>query len=311
MDTTAVEKVTMSKLIFTQDLNGERSWINSQFPGYRNLQTKHSGMWAGHSPTDPDEQNLFEVPCSDPVDCYNSVRSFDGAYKSIYSTDIGIDDVNWVCADNIVSNLNFSHPITESTHYQAVTFGRCGTVFTESLLRQRYKELAPHFAAASRDELQNNLISRISANKETAIALVYRNNWWEWITSTLIGHTHGYYHYDSVIDWSQLPSVELTDSFLKNSHHQVVSTWNLFCNLRVLFSDRLFYLLELSDTSSKHAKNTSHKKINYDKRQLISNFDSAEKKFKNTYLEEWTTMTNRCTQHLVSMGCKTDITLDK
>ena len=64
MDNSSVE----NKIIFTQDVPGEREWIQSQFPGYSNLETVSSGKWSSEFPLDNDQKNLYEIAFSDHHD---------------------------------------------------------------------------------------------------------------------------------------------------------------------------------------------------------------------------------------------------
>jgi hypothetical protein len=288
-----------NKIVFTQDVPGEREWINSHFPGYINLETVHSGKWPPNGIFADDNNLLFEYSRKDPI----VDTEFVGATKSLYTKDIGIIDNTWIYADNLISNLDFSIPKTCNEYYQAVTFRRVGTVFTESLLRQQYKRLAAHYA----NNKDNKLVNLLTNHKNTDIALIYRDNWWEWITSCFIGHNYGFHHHDTQIDWASLPAIELSESVL-DQHYQLCKTnWNFFCNLRVLFPDRIFYLLEFSDMIEKYSAYTDHKKIIYDKKQLISNFDLMHNIFNLRYKNNFETITKRCCSHLVKMKCITNL----
>ena len=76
-----------NKIVFTQDVSGEREWIQSQLPGHTNLETSSSGNWPWDFPKDTNQSQLFEIAFSDQVDITKILSADIDCIKSFYRSD--------------------------------------------------------------------------------------------------------------------------------------------------------------------------------------------------------------------------------
>ena len=64
-----------NKIIFTQDVPGERGWLQRQFPAHKNFETSSSGKWTAEFPSISDQATLHEIAYSDHYDLLTLLHS--------------------------------------------------------------------------------------------------------------------------------------------------------------------------------------------------------------------------------------------
>lgn len=296
----------MSNIVFTQDVQGERDWLQSLFPECVNFETVGSGKWPDSVPATSGDV-LYEIAYSDTVEYPGFLHFPANKYKSIYNSQPGFNDKHWYYADILLSEVDFDCFKDLNNPYSIVcTFSRCGSELTEDLLLTRFKPLAPHFVVGSNEENQANVDKIVQAHDVTVV-LVYRKSWWDWIISSSIKRRYGAYHYYDNQAIDELPPFDITEEFILESQNEVLRTWDFWCNLRVKFPEHDFYLLEFSDIVNKYAKLSSHQALRYNKERIIGNYHQAKQLFESKYLNDWITVSERCRSHLINMGCHTDM----
>jgi hypothetical protein len=290
-------------IVFTQDTPGERAWLAQKYSGYRLLETINSGLWPTNIPVNISQGMLYEISDTDTFHHDQLINCNIPTTKSVFNFNAGMHSKNWIYADALLSNVNFSSPLNTSEKFQLCTFARTGTLFLRSILLKNYKELSEPINVSS---VENNFAS-VNFLKENPVnnIILYRKDLWGWLTSKFIGETisKGLLHYDDDFNWAEADPHELSEIYISNKQKEFIHTWNFFCNLRAALPAHTFYLLEFSENIEKYKNFTIHDKINYDKSKLISNLSDAKKIFEDRYEKNWQAMQNRCCQHLYSMGC--------
>ena len=295
-------------IVYTQDVPGEREWLSQQFPGFINLETVHSGLW---SRVDSSVDCLLEIPESDDLSVRDVILNWQDAktYTSIYQPGNVLSSCRWTESSFVVYNGDFSCGSGSETHYNCFTFTRAGTVFLESLFVKKYKMVEDHSMIGNSTHLQQ--FYDTVTNASSVVVIPYRNNWWEWITSSVISEINQpinvALHYDSRIDFNNLRKVKLNESIIENYYNMAISSWEFICNLRSCLPHRKFYVLEFSDMISKYQSATTHKKIPYDKKSLIEDYDRIKELFDLKFKEKFKTIELRAVNHLKQMECLTDL----
>lgn len=295
----------MNKVVFTRDVDGERDWINSKFPGYTNLETIHSGKWFSNDSSTA----IYEIPYSDEFSSDIDFKNIE-TYKSLYPADedIILIDRNWCNASNLLYDITFStFQDLPNEFVQTFTFSRAGTEFVESLLSQHYKTLFYHYRI-NIESKNTNMLNILKNKTDITIALVYRNNWWEWAISNIIGRQYGQVHYDNnILGWDFAIPISLSDIDFATLETEIIHTWSFWCSLRNIFPQHDFYLLEFSDNIKRYSSKTSHSRVLYDKTKLIANYQETKEKFELQFLPRWKIMEHNSVKHLLEMGCKTNL----
>ena len=295
-----------SKIVFTQDLPGEREWLEQQFPDHTMYETEFSGKW----PDKPFNQSVpavYEIP---PDSLLNVSDLPIPKYKSLYKLDSKFVSPKWCQADQLlINNLNFA-PQPKAKKAQVIHFARSGTVFLESILYQKCNYIkdigwnpktphSDHHQLGGDDSLFYNLID----NSRPDIFFCYRKNWWDWFVSLQIALQFDYYHYYNNVAWDQLAPFEITSNHMEEQLNQITAGWNAICHFRTYYPNLNFYIFEFSDLI-KHQSLTSHQKINYNKQRLISNYDSAKQMFEHEYVLKFDKCARNSLTHLQTMNCK-------
>jgi predicted DNA binding CopG/RHH family protein len=304
----------MTNLIcFTQDVPGERDFINSHFPQHINLETNSSGNWPAKMPTEgsSDKNFLYEIAYSDYFSHQQLLDLNLPTYKLFYkknpSTNV-LDNRHWVYADHLLHNFDFQEFRDElDPYFQVLHVARSGTVFTESILSKKYKKINHHHGVSCEDNVNAAWIDTLDINKKVTVALVYNEDIWRVLTSTKIANTYGFHHHYSVIDWENLEPLVLTNKDMLDFQSMLISSFNWFCNTRSCLPTHNFYLLEGSNLINKYSKYTTHSKINYDKKKLISNYNEAKQEFETHFQKNLQLITFRMKNHLTAMKCRTNI----
>lgn len=296
----------MNKIIYTQDVPGERNWISSQFPDFENLETEYSGKWSTNLFSNK-QNTIWEIPPDSMLD----VSTIDCIkYKSLYQLDIDFISNRWCESEQLlIRNLKFdSQPRAEKA--QVLTFYRTGTIFLESILYQicGYAKGGDLALLASTDD--SKMIYDLAKTSQPDIFLCYRSDWWEWIVSVLISEKFDYYHYDSDIDWQQLESFEILLQDFEHWANIARSNWQALCHFRTQFPNLNFYVFEFS-TLVKNKHLTNHRSIKYDKKSLISNYSQAKTLFETQYLLKFQLWEKNCVRHLQTMNCQIATNFDK
>jgi hypothetical protein len=295
----------MNKIIFTQDVPGEREWIQSQFPGHHMFESEFGGKW----PKNPFIQN-FDAVWEIPPDSVTDLTSVSGeTYKSLYQLDTDFVSPKWCDADHLlIRNLEFgSQP--RSPKAQVIHVARSGTVFLESILYRHFDYLkdrrwnprdipCDHYWLHDDDKIFYDLITRSMPD----IYFVYRKNWWDWFVSNQICLQFDYYHYFDDVDWESLPPFEITASDMERMVEIIKSTWNSMCHFRTHFPTLNVYIIEFSDLI-KHQHLTTHQAIAYDKKRLVKNYNEARELFDANFTRKFDQLANRCLVHLQNMNC--------
>lgn len=296
-----------NKIVFTQDLPGEREWINSQFPGFTNVETEFSNKWPESEPTDNDDGIIWEIP----PESNRNVSSLDcDKIKSLYQLDQHYISHRWTDANSILNNkLTFSSG-PKSNYVQVLTFMRCATVFAESILYNKcgYKPVADrpydennryHQFMGGDDSVVYRYVEKYSPD----VFLTYRKNWWEWTISMMIGKQHGFFHGNDSVNWKDMSSVSILEEQLDFISNQVRANWQALCHFRTCCPSLNFYIIEYSDII-KQSQLTNHSKLEYDKEKLIKNYTEVKKVFDSKFLPLFTSWESNCINHLTTMGCQ-------
>jgi hypothetical protein len=296
----------LNKIIFTQDVPGEREWINSQFPGYTNFESEFSGKWPPGGISDQNTNALWEIPPDSDLDV--SSINFE-KIKSQYRSDSFVNR-NWCYADSMISRLTFKSDAPRAPHAQVMHFPRAGTRFLESILfgacgYQKTSHIGP-----SSNEEENNKTYQLLENTNPDIFINYREDWWGFASSLIISRKYGYYHSDTEPDWSKFEPFKITQEDLDLAQHESWAIWNFLCGLRTKFANLNFYIIEFS-TLVKHQQLTTHSKLKYNKNLLITNYDQAKQWFYSDYLENMLTYQNKALHHLATMNCVTITNFEK
>lgn len=294
----------MSNIIcYTQDVPGEREWINSQFPGFTNLETESSGKWTNANSTG---DFIWEIPYTDLYDVTIIKNLNNPLVKTIYRNDIDtvIHDNDILSVDRLLINseikfLNNTEDNIKS--YSMFTFTRCGTLFTESLLRQKYPATGPHYVMVGIDKI--NAVKSVSLDLTTRVCLNYRSNWWSWLTSQAIGVANGVLHYYDNVDWdNDVCSTTISTEFIDKYETYLTNTFNFWIQLRIMLPEHQFSLFRFEDVLAVHQSNTDHKQIPYDKVKLINNYSEIKQLFDNEYLPRWQAIENRALNFLAQLN---------
>lgn len=296
-----------NKIVFTQDVPGERGWLQSQFPGYLNLETSSSGKWPAEFPEPSNQKTLSEIAYSDHHDLAKLLNCDIPKIKSYYAgpADLVLNDNKyWVCADQFVSNVSYSD-FTDKPKYWVLHIGRSGTMFIEALLDQYRTKLQHHQGVGSQPFLLS-LFKEAQEHPEAAIVFVYRPELWETFTSTIIAIHYGYHHEDN-FDWSTADPISVTVEDMLHFRDMVVSTLCFWCNLRSLLPTHSMLLLNGSDVIRQYKDRVTHSKVNYDKEYLISNYDEAKRQWNELFSKDMAKMLNNTIAHLEKMKCKQNL----
>jgi len=295
----------MNKLIFTQDIPGEREWINRHFSDHINLETTHSGKW--ESEYCPGSNHIYEISLSDSI--WPDIPG--KKIKSIFSNnDVNLlmQDKRWTITSDRIINHQFhrNHIINQNNLFFTFTMHRSGTKLIEELLETRFVKLAPHQTV--RDFKSNiKIISELS-NIPIVILMIYRKNWWDWLTSFFLASKTDIWYNESRVDWSTIGPFEMTLDDLDLLYKQNESAWEFWCNLACALPNHSLFLLEYSDIIEKYSKLVANqKKAPYNKKQLISNYSEMEEIFINQYQQLFDRNQENCCQHLIAMGVETTL----
>jgi hypothetical protein len=302
----------MTKLIFTQDVPGEREWLANQFPDHINHQTASSSGWTAKDLIQATDKDIFEISWRDP--CYNELYQDSSLQqiKSFFSPNpnLSVDDNrNWTLSNNFVSRSQYvEFRNLPNQFYLCLTLGRAGTVFVESLLKQHYCALQNHIGIGP-DRQKNLQIAELIRQHQNnlTVALVYSSDLWRNFISTVIALRYGYHHYNSNFDWSSCAPIEISQIDFDNHINALVYAWSLWCNLRSIFPSLDFYFLDGATMFDKYAKFTNHAPIAYNKAHLITNYNEVEQEFQYRYKTPWQQKLNRIQKHLVNMKCATTL----
>lgn len=293
-------------IVFTQDVPGEREWLQTQFPGYKNLETEFGGKWVNPK-FNRDENTIWEMPPDSVLDVTDIPCA---KYKSFYQHDTAFISPRWVDSNRVLLN-NVEFPgQSRATKAQVLHFARCGTVFLESILYtvcgyskdQGWNQSDPKSDHAFLGGDDKNLYKLVEKSNPD-IFLCYRKDWWAWATSTLISKHFDYYHYNDAVNWEELEPFAVTVNDLDILSQEVRANWQSLCHFRTCFTHLNFYIFEFSDLI-KHSDLTDHRKINYNKKALISNYNDTQALFENMYLPKFQVWEQNCLAHLKAMNCE-------
>jgi len=296
-----------NKIIFTQDVPGERDWIQSQFPGYLNFETSSSGKWSTEFPEPSDQKTLHEVGYSDHHDMASLLNCNITKIKSFYTTqpDLVINDnKHWVCSDQFVSNISYNTFI-DKPKFWALHIARSGTMFVEELLSKYRSKLSTHQGIGPHLELLK-VFKTAQQHPEAAIVFVYRPELWETFTSTMLARRYGYHHQDN-FNWSSVDPITITVEDMLHFKDIVVSTLNFWCNLRSLLPTHSMLLLNGSKVINQYRDQVSHSKVNYNKQDLISNYTESKNQWDKIFSKDLAKMLNNTVTHLEKMQCKQNL----
>lgn len=289
----------MSNIIcYTQDVLGERPWLESHFPGYVNLETESSGKWLN---ADSSGNLIFEIPYTSG---YTNEPKVGTKVKTIYTNKYTIKEIfndnGWTKSSQLLLNDNIrfgSQSIDTIKSYQMFNFARCGTVFAESILIKKYQKIQKHYCL---DNSPETVVAKCQ-DPSTLICLIYRQDWWKWVVSTSIANNNDFYHYDSKVDWDSLRKVSIDRAVLSHLQNQVSAIFNFWCNLRLLYPMHHVKLFKFEDVILKNQHKTEHKKIPYSSESYIVDYENTKLLFDQEYLPVWQQMENNALSHLKKM----------
>lgn len=297
----------MNKIIFTQDMPGERLWLKNKFLGYKSLETYASGLWPSKIPEYKDNNNLYEISYKDNEENLEWLKLDLPKVKSVYS----INDYDclfksgfWSMSDSFISNLKFENT-SYNNNFIILNLARSGTLFLQSILIKKLKEFTFHKSIGNYYE-NKDIVDQIKQNRLT-VFFIYRNNAWDWCTSNVIAKKFGYYHYNNypkdLFKPMQINQTDI-DSFIDMQ----ISTWNFWCNLKCYVPDLNCYLIEYSNLIKEYGGKTLHKAMPYSKQNIITNYNNMHEIFLDKYKNIFDTIMKNGSNHLKNMNCKTDMT---
>lgn len=306
----------MNKIVFTQDVLGEREWLSSIFPRHKNFETEFSGLWPTKLPSDQGVDAIWEIPPdsrSIVVDCPGE------KILSLYQLNLNFISRYWTQSDSFINrNIEFKRS-SRSPYAQVVTFNRCGTMFLESILfnkaisRYTYNKEWVKVNQCPWTGKQSHHANILSANPKfydfvredkPDIFVIYRDNWWDWFTSMIISIKYKqFWHYDSEINFDDLTPITVNDNDLNEMNSFCSSHWNAICHFRTLFPNLNFYIVNFSTLVEENQKLTSHNKVSYSKKQLIENYDQVKEIFVQNYQDIYSLYEQRSVRHLKNMNC--------
>ena len=225
-------------------------------------------------------------------------------------TDLEIEqllkDKSWGQSDihTFSNGITFDCVPQDYNTYMMFTMGRCGTKFSESILQKKYKMLAHHYT------LDHNVVSMLKscAPDNILMCFQYRSDWWAWAVSGAIARQHGHYHYNTYTDYSDKAPVVLDKNYLKFFENWMITLWNFWCNIRVLYPTKEIKLMEYSSIIPANQSKTNHTRIPYDPSKLIVDYDKSKEYFDREMLPHWKMLEERFLNHLSSM--KVNITTE-
>jgi hypothetical protein len=296
-----------NKIIFTQDVDGERDWIKSHFPEYANLETNSSGKWPATFPKNDHQSSLYEIAYSDHHNVVDLLNCGIDRTKSFYSTDpllVFKDNIYWACSDDFVSNVEYQ-TFVDKPSFLALNLARSGTVFVETLLRKFRLQHRPHSVTGEYSELIN-IWQEAKDNPDVALVIVYRQELWEMCVSNVLGWTYGFYHGDE-FDWSLVEPIAIDTSYMLTFEAMVISTLNFWCNLRSLLPTHSFLLLDGMEIIRQQKDIVDHSKVSYNKKKLVTNYSDAREKWYSEFDDNLSRMLNNAIGHLKKMNCKQNL----
>jgi hypothetical protein len=298
-----------NKIVFTHDVNVERQWLSEQFSSYTNLETSSSGKWTGDFPVQNNQGLLYEIAYSDHHDLKKLLDSDCEKIKSFYSRDPEIvfrDNKYWACATSFVGNVNYTS-FVDQPKFWVIHVARSGTVFAETLLGQFRTSFRGHVGIKQHDSDIIDIWQQAWANPDVALVLLYRPELWETFTSTALATKYGCHHGDGH-DWSLAEAIEINVDDMLQFQSMLISTLNFWCNLRSLLPTHSFMLVNGSEIIKQYQHMVDHKKVNYNKQSLISNYQEAKEIWYEKFNNDLSKMLHNTVGHLEKMHCK--LTLD-
>jgi len=285
--------------IYTQDCIDERDFINICYPTHKNHQTYSSGLWDSRSSS---KNNIFEIPYTDHI--HHDTSDASEYVKSIFTNKIPINillnDINWNITTDLISSINFLHQhIPTSKQFMIFSMARSGTVFLETLLQKKsYKSIGFHY---SNNGDSKKIIQNCINNPMTSIFFLYRKNFWEWITSMHIAKNYGSIHYNTVTDTS-FNTINITQNDLYVYYDLFNSMINFWCNLRVILNNYGSFLFTYEYLVDNFQSVSTHRKINYNKSEIISNHNNMNQWFNDNMLSLFKTSEQNMLSHLSKMN---------
>lgn len=300
-------------MIFTQDVAGERAWLLSKFPGYDTMETKSSGLWPRDLPMNLGRDLLWESPPESTVNDFD--RCDCEKLLSLYLLNhLDYVDPRWVHANGIVSDKFYGS--TDRSNWSLVlTMQRCGTVLLEDILYNtlNYRRISfstpwsHHFLG---DKDVDHMVDSAMEKTKPDVFVCYRNDWWQWALSRILGRAVRNEtalgkepHSTDTLDWNTLAPRVLEHKDFQIQLNETAACWNSICHLRQKFSDLNFYILEYQDIIQ-FEQLSPQRKIDYDKSDLISNYDQAKDLFEKEFLPVFELYQRNALSCLTQMNCK-------
>lgn len=300
----------ISKIICTQDLPGEREWINSRYPGYKNLETEFSGHWPSEIPDSTVESVIWEIPPDSTINLSNLNNTKE---LSLFRPCNTFVDPRWCDTEYLLTDVKFLSNRPRSKYAQIITFARAGTRFLEQILYNHleYTELSEHKFLGTTDI--NQEVHNLCAEHSPDVFLIYRPDWWEWATSNFIAIRNRYFdtstnkmwspHSISDINWESTQIFTVSNQELDQLPEAVKSNWNSFCHLRTQFPNLNFYVIDFFSLIQQSKYVNLDTKIKYNKTKLISNYQTLKYRFDLEHLDNLKKFEYNAVSHLKRMNC--------
>lgn len=138
------------KIVFTQDVPGERDWLYSHFPEHQNFQTRYSGLWPHHFPIDTGSDTVWEIPAEDKIDTSNIDCD---KILSVYSPDKELNVSRWTDSTKVLHNSILFGDSPKSPYAQVISIPRSGTLMLASIL---WRPGGPYKQPDGPESLHNN-----------------------------------------------------------------------------------------------------------------------------------------------------------
>lgn len=291
----------MITVFYTQDLPHERDWLKQQYPDLDFRETYSSGKWNNLRPNSAVEIPFVDrnIPVKNLLKNHKIAQQIKVVYDQIAAPELEFGDISWTHTDQLCinQNLKFEQPNNKKfDSYMLFTFGRCGSLFLESILQKKMKSFAHHYCL---DDHING--ANFPDSDDVLMIFLYRQNWWNWIVSTAIGQKIRLFHYDDQVDWDKITPFKLTMQKIAHLHQQQKMIFNFWCNLRLKYPKRRIDLYTFEDIIPRNQHLTAHQRIPYDTKKIVLNYNESKMFFEEKYLRQWQEVEKNALSHLHRM----------
>lgn len=295
--------------IFTQDILGERDWLNKQFKNFKNLETLHAGQWKEQKNT------IYEICNYEPL---LPVYNVDQTLKSLYQLteyNTMLYDQSWIFSDclRVHPRINLIPNHSKfNKNLVVLSTSRSGRQLSEKILNNKYEKKLPHFVVDTNQNLLESL-RLICPVTDFNIIYIYRENWLEWFLSVIIAHRiqekqqlRGFPH-GQKIDYTSIYPITVTKIEMFDVIKRFTALFNFWCNARLMLNGANFYITSYEKILEHHSEyeipniyNTPNDSYNKDKSKLFANYNEIQNFFSEN-IDFLNKIRHRTLSHLQAM----------